>query len=468
VSGETRRVLDFQVEWTTPEGSPDPAARAWGRGRLVVLGETVWGRGEPDDEQPPGVEWTWADLLDHLTDIWPWLVWEQTYPLGLNPSDPTHLRPMAERRWAELASDRVEAEDDELHAWEDRHYLNAGLGGLYVRGVGVVREGLNAVVCVGRTAQRAPFMAVRRDLAAIGDHIAARLRESAVPEARDLVARWENREVIRAERRLLIETGLPAELAPLLPPPGEGEVDTPLRAVARMTRREALDLDQRRVLLEALTGFERAKLTRAFLDLARDAERFIHNPAIEAQRWYDQGLALAAWLRERLGKAGRVDPAALLRKWGVALHAARLPGRFDAVAMWGGDEAAVVVNGNGAHARSLRGRRATWAHELAHLLVDRHGALPVADVLGGSGPRAAEARANAFAAEFLVPRAEIEAYCAEQGITDAETALSRLCARYVASRQLVAHQIRNSHAADDWPPIERQRLEDAGHGAWSE
>jgi len=39
-----------------------------------------------------------------------------------------------------------------------------------------------------------------------------------------------------------------------------------------------------------------------------------------------------------------------------------------------------------------------------HLLVDRKGFLPLVEVFGGYAPKGAERRANAFAAELLLPR----------------------------------------------------------------
>ena len=50
--------------------------------------------------------------------------------------------------------------------------------------------------------------------------------------------------------------------------------------------------------------------------------------------------------------------------------------------------------------------RATFAHEIAHLLLDRTTALPLAEVLGGRPVGNTEERARAFAAQLLLPKEE--------------------------------------------------------------
>jgi Zn-dependent peptidase ImmA (M78 family) len=53
--------------------------------------------------------------------------------------------------------------------------------------------------------------------------------------------------------------------------------------------------------------------------------------------------------------------------------------RIDAVACWGPRHGpAVLLNREGRHAHTERGARATLAHEICHLLIDRQGSLPLA------------------------------------------------------------------------------------------
>lgn len=140
----------------------------------------------------------------------------------------------------------------------------------------------------------------------------------------------------------------------------------------------------------------------------------------------------------------RVDPDELLESWGVVVHDLDLgTPTVDAVAVWGPTRGpAVLVNPGGRHSQVIPGRRSTLAHEIAHLLIDRRGGLPLAEVLGGRVSRAVEARARAFAAELLLPRHVAGA--ALSATEDPGTALNRLCDDFGVSAELAAWQARNS------------------------
>jgi hypothetical protein len=115
---------------------------------------------------------------------------------------------------------------------------------------------------------------------------------------------------------------------------------------------------------------------------------------------YDQGYFVADWLRAEIGAASRqaIDPEKLLRQWGVLIQSIKLStNAVDAVASWGPTHGPVVIlNTAGVHNRSREGMRATYAHEVAHLLLDRTTALPLAEVLGGRAVGNTEERARAF------------------------------------------------------------------------
>jgi Zn-dependent peptidase ImmA (M78 family) len=82
---------------------------------------------------------------------------------------------------------------------------------------------------------------------------------------------------------------------------------------------------------------------------------------------------------------------------------------------------------------------------MAHLLLDRTGALPVAEVLQGQVISHVEARARAFAAELLLPQEEAAA--AYLSTPDSpERVVKSLVSRYGVSLELAAWQIRNSDA----------------------
>ena len=90
------------------------------------------------------------------------------------------------------------------------------------------------------------------------------------------------------------------------------------------------------------------------------------------------------------------------------------------------------------------------AHELGHLLMDRGGLLPVAEVKGGAVSEEAEARANAFAAELLLPQKEAAAWMARAEKRGAKAALAKLCRHYGVSKKSAAWQALKANV--DLPP----------------
>jgi Zn-dependent peptidase ImmA (M78 family) len=163
-----------------------------------------------------------------------------------------------------------------------------------------------------------------------------------------------------------------------------------------------------------------------------------------AQKPAEQAGALARWFRSRLELGqGPIDPVKLVRSFGIDVRDVALgaPG-IDAVSVWGPRHGpTVLVNSRGRHAQREAGRNSTVAHELCHLLVDRTGALPLAEVFTRSS-LPIEARARAFAAEFLIPADVVSN--AFQSKEKPRKVLKSLCKNYGVSRELVAWQARNS------------------------
>src|SRR5260370_13950492 len=80
----------IKIDWleTTLSGRTQSAADLT-RGQISVwiAGEPVWG---------PAFEWTWIELLEHLSYCWPYLEWEAAYPMNLRPRTPIDLPKEAE------------------------------------------------------------------------------------------------------------------------------------------------------------------------------------------------------------------------------------------------------------------------------------------------------------------------------------------------------------------------------------
>src|SRR6202035_3436016 len=160
-------------------------------------------------------------------------------------------------------------------------------------------------------------------------------------------------------------------------------------------------------LLNSIDGLPTHPTSSSLSETSSAAIRWLDDHFDPKWEDFDEGYAAANWLRKRSDAKDdrQFDVEKLLEAWGVAVVAREFAMSLDAVAVWGPTHGpAIVINVNGMHSRSSRGRRATLAHEICHLLLDRNSALPVLEVLGGRVARGIEARAGAFGAELLLPR----------------------------------------------------------------
>lgn len=165
---------------------------------------------------------------------------------------------------------------------------------------------------------------------------------------------------------------------------------------------------------------------------------------------YETGYVLARQLRLMLNIAPsvRVEPREVLEAWDVDVIITTLgTDLIDAVGFWGSRYGpGVVMNKDGIYARSAPARRATLAHEMCHLLVDRRRSLPLVDVLGGTVDTEVESRARAFAAEFLVPASfAFERYLlTDRSIHEVAELVGVLCEKFGVSRWIAGFQLKNA------------------------
>jgi Zn-dependent peptidase ImmA (M78 family) len=450
MSGSSRDVLQVEIQWDEPRSSSNAAEATWGRLSLTIGEQPLWG--SPGD----GIHWTWIELLEWLADAWVWLAYEQGGPAGLpfmwDPARPQHATSTLERYLESLPVTRRGETHEEAFEFVERHDLARALHGAIVPSVLVLREG-HGVWVAGRRLALGPVL---ESLQGVAESILARL--DGIDDERVVAARaaWESRDAKDADTLVMATTGMTIheleqatapERHPLLQRECSSPLDSEFLVAARLARTPTIPTQVLDELLELIGNL--AKGSTAALDRLSSAavEVVSHMPASSTA--FEEGYALAGWLRGELGldSEDRIDPEALLQRWGVEIGNVSLSTpEIDAVAVWGPRRRpTVLVNDEGAHNQSPGGRNATLAHEIDHLLIDRGGGLPLAEVIGGHAPVRLEQRARAFAAELLVPR-----QVAGKGFAEASrpphAVLQALVDRFGASQEVVAWQARNSEA----------------------
>lgn len=470
VAGAFRVVL----EWRDDYGSDGPIGRTWGALQLWVGDTLVWGELDSSG-QIEGITWSWIELLEFLGNAWPYLVEEEQHPIifDIRQDEPAHIGELwgrAKLRWLKLPEEQVDREDALLRDFLAVHDFAEALQGAHPPKLLILRRGGQILAATVRQERILSFDMTMSTLKDLGEAIKDRL--AGLTDLRSEIARtrWANRDTMPTVQRLQIATGRdepslrriwPIDVATN----AANDALYELKAAARMIGQKVTD-SQLKAILERVYNLPKGKHL-ALDDLHKKAADVITEH--ESQDPAAQGYLLASMLRAHLNcETGRVDPQQVLDTWGVSVQKFEindLP--LDAIAVWGAEHApTILLNPAGPRTHHPTGTRSTLAHEICHLLVDMEGALPVAEVLGGNVPRAIEQRANAFAAEFLLPRAEARA-CVERDLQYVNTptgrrdaigiTISGLVDTYGASHETTAWQILNSGCID---PSDKQLMQE--------
>ncbi len=398
-----------------------------------VHGRDVW---------PRDFEWTWSELAAFIRRNRDYLVWEQHLPYGFGVAPLPQVRAQLKAQSLDLPEvdqDKIEEE------WEDfllTHDLAMAVEGAALPSVVLVRVGRRMWFLTDDFAVDVSAAEAERVLGAVADQIAAAWSSPPSPPHK-----------LSAEEIVQLSTRLAPEIVREIEADADPEAfwelgrvevngDNELLAAARSSRGMAVP-----AVRELLQLVRSAPATAAAaLDAVSDAVR---NPV--GERPYEQGYDCALKARSVLGheNSGAVDTASVLAALEVNVRSISIAdATLDAVSSWGPLHGPIVfLNEYGEHNRSTGGRNATFAHELCHLLLDREESLPLVEVLlttAQSSP--AEARARAFAAEFLLPR-EVAAHRYQE--SKANTTRSRVQRIAVSARVsvgLAAWQVLNSHS----------------------
>jgi hypothetical protein len=367
---------------------------------------------------------------------------EETYPSGVVPETPSQTELELSRRMSDSEAVRTQYQTFRLH-----HDLSASLSsGRRFPSMWLIREGNLMLVEAGGRLIRWAYGDVIRTVARLGDAIATRLSK-AHGASSDAVRMWGDRENVDAARLQAISLGMKEarvvrlrDAVPLPSRPQFSGLDA-VSAAARMVGAFADDAVVREIAVAIRARPFRE--TKELFRWARQATALLSDVGEELPRV--QGREVARWLRRSIDKdniGGRVEPARLLAEWSVDIAEIRTDERIEAISFWGpANGPAVLTNALGRRNNSTGSGalRFTLAHELGHLLLDTKGSLPIAEVLGGSVPSAVEERANAFAAEFLLP--EVAAGDFYRNSADIHEALKRVAGRFGVTHTLAAWQI---------------------------
>jgi len=453
--------LYLDVEWDTVIPIGDAMSATLGRGNLVCDGRSVWGMPVGGTTSKDGLHWHWSDVLSWLSENWFPLLFERHYPLELEPIASHCLRRQAEERWMVyqnagcLSEEQYYDEEEGVYEFEERHNLAHAFQGLYVPNAFIFRRQEMMVISGDALApMEMPWAEAVQCLEAIAETILARIRDKEEPIARSLMEAWRTRhrrpdlvalgwalgapaEYIRTVAGTAGEGALPAAFGLT----GERYEDNEFLAAARMGYGARVPAGTVRMILERMRTLP-ATPTPELDRLGGEAVCLL------TERWesappHGQGRELARWL---LKTGVPQEPEELLARWSVTL--VRIPladaPDFDALGCWSRDHGpAVLLNTASRRNRRDSGCRAALAHELCHLLVDRTGALPFAEVMDGESREPTEQRARAFAAEYLLPRESFE-----QGPCPGDGAIADVVCRLAVgagvSQEIAAWQIRNS------------------------
>ncbi len=454
--------LQFDLKWLgRSDGGDSPAygsLTAWAAGKLI------WGETK-DEGQVTGVEWFWDDLLDRLAYSWRYLLLEEAYPLGLLPAAPQLLRIVLRERRIGASEEMINAEDNSVFAFEEIHDLSRAIEGATLPRLFLIREGTFMLVATSLGVDRVVFSAAIEALEKLGDKIAERIKEGADGRTKAILKAWQDKRNISDADQVEIASGLPKSTIGAITKGDDFKTfwevtaaqyeANELMAAARMVGR-LVSNDDTRTMLSSIKSVQKID-TPVLNKLSSEAILALEN--YNSQMPHEQGRLLAEWLRSKsniVAKDGLVYPERILNNWNVSLREIELHSQnIDALCAWGIKHGpTVLLNKNGRLSHYPTGQRSSLAHEMCHLLVDRKGSLPVAEVFGGEVPKVPEQRANGFGAELLLPRASALTTFVKVG--DAEKALEQLAKSYNVSFEIAAWQLLNSGA--EFSTSQRQLL----------
>lgn len=404
------------IEWLDEYPSQGPVGKTWGNIQLWIEDTLVWGYLDPDGNTK-GIRWSWIELLEFLGNSWPYIVEEEQCPIIFD-NNHSRLNRLSDLwgnfklRLRELKQDEINREDAMFRDFLMVHDFSESLYGASVPKLLFLRRGSQMLVATQKQEWILSFSSSLDMLKQLGDAILSRLDD--LSDKRSIIARerWEKRELISDLQRWHIATGIDSDkLIRVIPFDVESIAANDrfyqIKAAARMLNGQVPE-SELGSLLKTIYDLK-PSLSSITSDWIEDVMEDARNVLNDCASWLPaiQGYQLANMIREKAGNLkDQFDLDELMRNFCVSIKEINISTRnLDAIAVWGGCiNPTVLLNTSGF--RYSTGRRSTLAHEMCHILADREGALPAIEVLGGETPLSIEQRADAFAAELLLPRTE--------------------------------------------------------------
>jgi Zn-dependent peptidase ImmA (M78 family) len=439
--------IAISLTWLSDELGSTGAEATRGALTVSLRGRPVWF----GEDEATGFEWSWIELLEFLAEYWLYLSVEEGPPLGVAPDTAPRMFAAAEAAIESGTPLGSDFEREQLEAYRVTHDLAEAVQGAVLPPLWIVRQGKFGWVASTTMTASAPFDEVLDVLRRVGDVVALRLNGATDERSIRAVQSWRDRG--RRDRLEVIEaaTGFPPELVVEVESAfyGQNERDWSILAPDELLAAARLVGPQPPTTLRPILTAIRQVPKRDCSELDCTCERAMAVVAdLADEPPYAQGHELARWLRSQpnvVHQNGRVDPDTVLDSWRVPVVDVDLDlADIDAIGCWGPKHGpAVLLNAAPSYAGSAARRRATLAHEICHLLVDRLSSLPLVEVLGGRTGEHVEKRARAFVAELLLPRHIAGEALSATG--DSDGAVRSLRSRFGVSSELVAWQVRNSN-----------------------
>lgn len=453
----------FQIGFDdqAPNNSDGSAKNAWLLGAIWLATEKVWGDRETE---LPDFQWTWAEFLNGMADSWPWLLFEDTYPIPLKrkPDNPSKLVAFAKERWSRLPKTTQSEEKEKVFSFKLRHNLSMFMRGAFFDELWIIPEGDFYHVWSKKLDKgiHVPRSELIKTLTDAGDYLCNFFIGSTDNFAKMAAEKWRSRKDKLKINYLQILTSMP-EKTLIEISGGKENVDKffeiksandPLyeyennhyAAAARMSSNFISNSTQK-TLIEYIRETKKIGNVGIIDEISEE----ILSGITDEDAPYDQGYAAARHLREiiRLPAQETFEVENFLLTHGVQIRDISLDDatNLEALAIWGkSTNPSIFINiANGTRSTTKSGRRATLAHETCHILCDRKGALPLVEIFGSYNISASiEQRARAFAAELLAPADGIKMKMNELG--DFRNAVYKLIEHFGVSREILYWQIKNN------------------------